>query len=165
VVIAGVFIAMSVLNLNDVVPGIIAAAGISRLIIGLALQGSMSNVISGITLSFREEVRVGDWIETSDFSGEVMEIQLDKFIIKEADNNIVIFPNKNISDNPLKNFTLTPRMRVVVSCGVGYKMDLEMVKKLTQDTLSEKFKQNDGEEVEFFYQELGSSSINFLVRF
>lgn len=156
---------MSVLNLNDVVPGIIAAAGISRLIIGLALQGSMSNVISGITLSFREEVRVGDWIETSDFSGEVMEIQLDKFIIKEADNNIVIFPNKNISDNPLKNFTLTPRMRVVVSCGVGYKMDLEMVKKLTQDTLSEKFKQNDGEEVEFFYQELGSSSINFLVRF
>jgi small conductance mechanosensitive channel len=56
-------------------------------------------------------------------------------------------------------------MRVVVSCGVGYKMDLEMVKKLTQDTLSEKFKQNDGEEVEFFYQELGSSSINFLVRF
>jgi small conductance mechanosensitive channel len=82
VVIAGVFIAMSVLNLNDVVPGIIAAAGISRLIIGLALQGSMSNVISGITLSFREEVRVGDWIETSDFSGEVMEIQLDKFIIK-----------------------------------------------------------------------------------
>jgi small conductance mechanosensitive channel len=58
---------MSVLKLNDVVQGIIAAAGISGLVIGLALQGSMSNVISGIILSFREEVRVGDWIETSDF--------------------------------------------------------------------------------------------------
>jgi small conductance mechanosensitive channel len=165
VVIAGIFIAMSVLNLNDVVQGIIAAAGISGLVIGLALQGSMSNVISGVILSFREEVRVGDWIETSDFSGEVMEIHLDKFIIKEADDNIVIFPNKTIIDNPLKNFTFTPRMRVVVSCGVGYKMDLEMVKKLTLDTLSERFKQDDGEEVEFFYQEFGSSSINFIVRF
>lgn len=165
VVLAGIFIAMSVLQLNDAVQGIIAGAGISGLVIGLALQGSMSNVISGIILSFRKQVRVGDWVETTDFSGEVMEIQLDKFIIKQADNNMVIIPNKTIIDNPLKNFTLTPRMRVVVSCGVGYKMDLEFVKKLTLDTISEKFKQNDGEEVEFFYQEFGDSSINFIVRF
>jgi small conductance mechanosensitive channel len=165
VVIGGIFIAMSVLQLNDAVQGIIAGAGISGLVIGLALQGSMSNVISGIILSFREQVRVGDWVETTDFSGEVMEIQLDKFIIKQADNNIVIFPNKTIIDNPLKNFSLTPRMRVVVACGVGYKMDLEFVKKLALDTLSEKFKQQDDEEVEFFYQEFGDSSINFIVRF
>ncbi|BAO54352.1 potassium efflux system KefA protein / Small-conductance mechanosensitive channel [Nonlabens marinus S1-08] len=165
VVIAGIFIAMSVLDLNDVVQGIIAGAGISGLVIGLALQGSMSNVISGIILSFRKEVRVGDWIETSDFSGEVMEIQLDKFLIKQADNNMVVIPNKTIIDNPLKNFTLTPRMRVVVSCGVGYKMDLEFCKKLAIDAITEKFEQKDGEEVEFFYQEFGDSSINFIIRF
>ncbi len=165
VVLGGIFIAMSVLQLNDAVQGIIAGAGISGVVIGLALQGSMSNVISGIILSFRQQVRVGDWVETTDFSGEVMEIQLDKFIIKQADNNIVIIPNKTIIDNPLKNFTLTPRMRIVVNCGVGYKMDLEFVKKLTLDTISEKFTQNSGEEVEFFYQEFGDSSINFIVRF
>ncbi|SCY24449.1 small conductance mechanosensitive channel [Nonlabens sp. Hel1_33_55] len=165
VVLGGIFIAMSVLQLNDAVQGIIAGAGISGLVIGLALQGSMSNVISGIILSFRKQVRVGDWIETTDYAGEVMEIQLDKFILKQADNNLVIIPNKTIIDNPMKNFTLTPRMRVVVSCGVGYKMDLELCKKLTIDTLSEKFPQNDGEEVEFYYQEFGDSSINFITRF
>ncbi len=165
VVIGGIFIAMSVLQLNDAVQGIIAGAGISGLVIGLALQGSMSNVISGIILSFRKQVRVGDWVETTDFSGEVMEIQLDKFIIKQADNNMVIIPNKTIIDNPLKNFTLTPRMRVVVSCGVGYKMDLEFCKKLATDAIAEKFEQKDGEQVEFFYQEFGDSSINFIVRF
>ncbi len=165
VVLTGIFIAMSVLQLDDAVQGIIAGAGISGLVIGLALQGSMSNIISGIILSFRKQVKVGDWIETTDFSGEVIQIQLDKFIIKQADNNMVILPNKTIIDNPLKNFSLTPRMRVVISCGVGYKMDLEFVKKLTIDTLSEKFKQNDGEEIEFFYQEFGDSSINFIVRF
>lgn len=165
VVIGGIFIAMSVLQLNDAVQGIIAGAGISGLVIGLALQGSMSNVISGIILSFRKQVRVGDWVETSDFSGEVLEIQLDKFIIKQADNNIVVIPNKTIIDNPLKNFTFTPRMRVVVSCGVGYEIDLELVKKLTIDTIAQRFQQKDGEEVEFFYQEFGDSSINFIVRF
>ncbi|WP_105981511.1 mechanosensitive ion channel family protein [Nonlabens agnitus] len=165
VVLGGIFIAMSVLQLNDAVQGIIAGAGISGLVIGLALQGSMSNVISGIILSFRKQVRVGDWIETTDFAGEVMEIQLDKFIIKQADNNMVIIPNKTIIDNPLKNYSLTPRMRVVVGCGVGYKMDLEFCKKLAIDAVSEKFPQKDGEEVEFFYQEFGDSSINFIIRF
>ncbi len=165
VVIGGIFIAMSVLDLNDVVQGIIAGAGISGLVIGLALQGTMSNVLSGIILSFREQVKVGDWIETTDFAGEVMEIQLDKFIIKQADNNLVIIPNKTIIENPLKNYSLTPRMRIVVGCGVGYSMDLDLVKKLTVDTIAEKFPQNDNEEVEFFYQEFGGSSINFIVRF
>jgi small conductance mechanosensitive channel len=165
VVLGGIFIAMSVLQLNDAVQGIIAGAGISGLVIGLALQGSMSNVISGIILSFRKQVKVGDWVETTDYSGEVIEIQLDKFIIKQADNNMVIIPNKTIIDNPLKNFTLTPRMRVVVACGVGYESDLEAVKKLTLDTIGNKFEQQPGEEVEFFYQEFGDSSINFIVRF
>lgn len=165
VILGGIFIAMSVLDLNDVVQGIIAGAGISGLVIGLALQGTMSNVISGIILSFREQVKVGDWIETTDYAGEVMEIQLDKFVIKQADNNLVIIPNKTIIDNPLKNYSLTPRMRVVVSCGVGYSMDLDLVKKLTTQTIADKFEQKDGEEVEFFYQEFGGSSINFIVRF
>jgi small conductance mechanosensitive channel len=165
VVLGGIFLAMSILNLNDVVSGIIAGAGISGLVIGLALQGSLSNVISGIVLSFRKQVRVGDWIETTDFSGEVIEIQLDKFILKQADNNMVIIPNKIIIDNPLKNYSLTPRMRIVLECGVGYSSDLEKVKKLSVETIANLYKQQDGEEVEFFYQEFGGSSINFMLRY
>ncbi|WP_405369729.1 mechanosensitive ion channel family protein [Nonlabens sp. Asnod2-A12] len=165
VVLGGIFIAMSVLQLNDAVQGIIAGAGISGLVIGLALQGSLSNIISGIVLSFRKQVKVGDWIETTDFSGEVMEIQLDKFIIKQADNNLVLIPNKTIIDNPMKNWTLTPRMRITLECGVGYESDLEAVKKLATDTIEGMFKQQGSEEVEFFYNEFGDSSINFMLRF
>lgn len=165
VVLGGIFIAMSILNLNDVVSGIIAGAGISGLVIGLALQGSLSNVISGIVLSFRKEVRVGDWIETTDYSGEVIEIQLDKFILKQADNNLVIIPNKTIIDNPLKNYSLTPRMRIVLQCGVGYESDLEQVKELSIATIGKLFQQQEGEEIEFFYQEFGDSSINFMLRY
>ncbi|MGJ8684907.1 MAG: mechanosensitive ion channel family protein [Nonlabens sp.] len=165
VVLGGIFIAMSVLNLNNAVQGIIAGAGISGLVIGLALQGSLSNIISGIVLSFRKQVKVGDWVETTDYSGEVMEIQLDKFIMKQADNNMVIIPNKTIIDNPLKNWTLTPRMRITLNCGVGYESDLEAVKSLAVKTIDGMFKQQGNEEVEFYYNEFGDSSINFMLRF
>ncbi|WP_124980305.1 mechanosensitive ion channel family protein [Nonlabens xiamenensis] len=165
VVLGGIFIAMSVLQLNDAVQGIIAGAGISGLVIGLALQGSLSNIISGIVLSFRKEVKVGDWIETTDFAGEVTEIQLDKFIIKQADNNLVVIPNKTIMDNPMKNWSLTPRMRVVLECGVGYESDLDAVKELAINTIKEKFPPKNNEEIEFFYTEFGGSSINFMLRF
>lgn len=165
VVLGGIFIAMSVLQLNDAVQGIIAGAGISGLVIGLALQGSLSNIISGIVLSFRKQVKVGDWIETTDYSGQVMEVQLDKFILKEADNNLVVIPNKTIIDNPMKNWTLTPRTRVTLNCGVGYESDLEMVKELAIDTIGGMFEQKGDEEIEFFYNEFGDSSINFMLRF
>lgn len=165
VVLGGVFIAMSVLQLNDAVQGIIAGAGISGLVIGLALQGSLSNVISGVVLSFRKQVKVGDWIETADYAGMVMEVQLDKFVLKEADNNIVIIPNKTIIDNPLKNWSLTPRSRITLNCGVGYESDLEMVKQLAIDTIGVMFEQKGEEEIEFFYNEFGDSSINFMLRF
>jgi small conductance mechanosensitive channel len=165
VVLGGIFIAMSVLQLNDAVQGIIAGAGISGLVIGLALQGSLANIISGVVLSFRSQVKVGDWIETSDYAGHVMEIQLDKFMFKEADNNIVIIPNKTIIDNPLKNWSLTPRSRIILDCGVGYESDLEMVKQLSIDTIGGMFEQQGDEEVEFFYNEFGDSSINFMIRF
>ena len=165
VVLGGIFIAMSVLQLNDAVQGIIAGAGISGLVIGLALQGSLANIISGVVLSFRSQVKVGDWIETSDYAGHVMEIQLDKFMLKEADNNIVIIPNKTIIDNPLKNWSLTPRSRIILDYGVGYESDLEMVKQLSIDTIGGMFEQQGDEEVEFFYNEFGDSSINFMIRF
>ena len=165
VVLGGIFIAMSVLDLNNVVSGIIAGAGVSGLVIGLALQGSLSNVVSGVILSFRKQIKVGDWIESNGYSGEVQEIQLDKLILKQADNNIVVIPNKDIFDNPLLNYSLTDRMRIILLCGVGYESDLEQVRDLAVKTIAEKYPQIDGEEVEFFYNEFGDSSINFMLRF
>lgn len=102
VVIGGMFIALNVLDLNETVQAIIAGAGVSGLVIGLALQGTLSNTMSGIHLSFRKNVRIGDWVQTNGYEGEIVAIDLNKFILREADNNTVIIPNKMILENPLK---------------------------------------------------------------
>ena len=166
IVLLGLFLALGALNLGKALTGVLAGAGISGLVIGLALQGTLSNTISGIVLSFRKNVRVGDWLETNGYAGEVIDINLNYFVIKEADNNTVIIPNKMIIESPFKNYTLTNKIRVVVECGVGYESDLEKVEQVTKDTISKFYNQKElGKEVEFYYTEFGGSSINYICRF
>lgn len=166
VVVAGIFLALGILDLSKTLTGLITGAGVLGLVIGLALQGTLSNTISGIVISFREKIRIGDWVETHDFSGEIVDINLNNFVLKQTDNNIVIIPNKNILESPLKNYTLTPHIRCELDCGVSYGSDLEFVEKLTLETLEKTFKRiDDSKPAEFFFMEFGDSSINFRCRF
>ncbi|WP_179338795.1 mechanosensitive ion channel family protein [Winogradskyella ludwigii] len=166
VVSLGLFVALGVLNLGKALTSLLAGAGVVGLAIGLALQGTIANTFAGLVLSFRKKVKIGDWIETTGFSGEIMDISLKNFTIKEADNNIVIIPNTTILDNPMKNYSLTTRMRVFLDCGVGYGSDLEQVQQLTKEVIANTFDQIETpEDVEFYYTEFGDSSINYLCRF
>lgn len=166
VVLLGLFLALSIMNLSNAVMSLLTGAGVAGLVIGLALQGTLSNTVSGIVLSFRKNVSLGDWVETNGYAGEVIQINLNNFIIREADNNTVIIPNKTIIENPLKNYSLTTKMRVTLHCGVGYESDLELVEELTKQTISDTLVQVDStDEVEFYFQEFGDSSINYMTRF
>jgi len=166
VVLAGLFLALGILNLSKTLTSLLAGAGVAGLAIGLALQGTLSNTFAGIVLSFRKKIQIGHWVETNGYSGEIIDINLKDFTIKEADNNMVIIPNKMILDNPLKNYTLTTKMRVFLECGVGYESDLDHVEQLTKQTICNTFEQIEKpEDVEFYYTEYGGSSINYLCRF
>ena len=165
-ILIGLYLAMTVLKFDDTLKTIVSAAGVSGIVIGLALQGTLSNTISGVVLSFRKNLNIGNWVETNGFSGEVIDINLNYFVIREADNNMVVIPNKTILESPFKNYSLTTKMRIAIECGVEYGVDLEMVEKLTIETIRHHFNQDEiGKKVEFYYNEFGDSSINFLCRF
>lgn len=166
VVLTGLFLCLGILNLSTTLKSLLAGAGVVGLAIGLALQGTLANTFAGVILSFRKKIQVGHWIETTGYEGEVIDINLKDFTLKEADNNMVIIPNKTVLENPMKNYSLTNKMRIFLECGVGYESDLEFVQKLTKQTIASKFDDIESpEDVEFFYKEFGGSSINFLCRF
>jgi small conductance mechanosensitive channel len=166
VVVAGLLLALGILDLSKTLSSLLAGAGVVGLAIGLALQGTLSNTFAGLVLSFKQKIEIGNWVETNGFSGEVMDINLKDFTIKEADNNMVIIPNKTILENPIKNYSLTTKMRVMLECGVGYESDLDHVEQLTKQTIANVFGQvKEANEVEFYYTEFGGSSINYLCRF
>lgn len=164
-IILGLILTLSILNLEGTLKSLLAGAGIAGLAISLALQGTLANTFSGLFIAIKDELNIGDWIETNGFSGKVVDIDLRNTKIKESDNNIVVVPNKLILDNPFKNYGLTNRIRTTITCGVDYESDLSMVEKIAIEAIRELYPPNNGEQIEFYYTDFGGSSIDFLLRF
>lgn len=164
-IIMGIILALSILNLDGTLKSLLAGAGIAGLAISLALQGTLSNTFSGLFIAIKDELNIGDYVETNGYSGKIVEIDLRNTKIKEADNNIVVVPNKMILDNPFKNYGLTTRIRTTITCGVGYESDLTEVKEIAVKAIEDIFPPNNGEQIEFYYTDFGGSSIDFLLRF
>lgn len=161
----GIFLALGILNLNSFLTTILGAAGVLGLAVGFALQGTLHNTFSGIIISFIPKLQIGDWIETNDFAGFVVDINLRSVIIQTVDYNLVVIPNSKIVDAPFKNFSRTPRGRIILECGVGYESDLPKVQEITENAIKEIFDQQAGESIQFYYTEFGDSSINYQLRF
>ncbi|SHK29639.1 small conductance mechanosensitive channel [Maribacter aquivivus] len=165
IILIGFFIALGVLDLDKVLTSILAGAGVVGLAVGLALQGTLSNTFGGLILSFMPQLKINDFISADGVSGFVTEISLRNIILKKPDNNVVVIPNSKFIDGSFTNYSMNKRNRIFVNCGVGYESDLQMVEDLTVKVIADNFKQNDDEDVEFFFTEFGDSSINFMVRF
>ncbi len=161
----GVFIALSVLNLDDTVTALLAGAGILGLALGFAFQDIASNFISGVILSIRHPFGIGDIIQTNDFYGTVEKLNLRNTIMKTVTGQIVYIPNKKVFENPLENFTSTGIRRVDLSCGISYGDDLEKARDIALKAVDQVENVLSNKGIEFYYDEFGDSSINFKIRF
>ncbi len=116
---------------------IIAVLGAAGLAIGLALQGTLSNVASGIMLLLLRPFSVGDWIETNSISGTVREIGLFATQIDTFDNIYITVPNSSIWSATIINNSRHQIRRMDLDIGIGYNSDLNKVEKalitLTED--------------------------------
>lgn len=161
----GLFFSLSILNLDGTVTSLLAGAGIIGLALGFAFQDIAANFISGILLSVRHPFGIGDVIKTNDYFGTVQELNLRNTIIRTPQGQIVYVPNKVVFENPFTNYTKNGERRVDLACGISYGDDLEKVKKVTIDAISTVKERDQDRDVELFFYEFGSSSINFEVRF
>ena len=165
-ILLGLFLILGILDLSKTLNTLLAGAGVAGLAVGLALQGAMANTYSGIILSYIKFVKIGDWIKSNGYDGEIVSIDLRAVTLKQVDNNLVYIPNKQVVENPIKNYSRTTRSKVILNCGVGYESDLEFVKKLAIETITNYFDAvKEAEEVLFLYREFGDSSINFELRY
>ncbi len=166
VILFGLFLVLGILNLGKALNTILAGAGVAGLAVGLALQGALANTYSGIILSYVKQIKFGDWIETNDYEGEIVDIDLRVVTIKQVDNNLVYIPNKLVVENPIKNYSTTAQSRVILKCGVGYTSDLELVRNIVKQTIVENFEAvEEKDDILFLYRDFGDSAIDFETRF
>lgn len=100
---------------------VLASAGLA---IGLALQGSLSNIAAGAMLAIFRPFRVGDIVNVAGHLGKVYEIELFNTRIDTFDNRRVIIPNAQVFNGVIENVTFNPIRRVDIDVGVEYHTDL-----------------------------------------
>jgi small-conductance mechanosensitive channel len=158
------FTVLSILNLDKAVTSILAGAGILGLALAFAFQDIAANFMSGIFISFRKPLKVGDIVKIKDYMGKVREINLRDTLVETFQGKTVIIPNKEVFQNPIENYTILQKRRFDLSVGVSYGDDLEKVRQITLDAVSgiEELSQDDP--VNVFFVEFGDSSVNLSVR-
>ena len=161
----GLFIALSILQLDDTVKTLLAGAGIIGLALGFAFQDIASNFISGVILSIRHPFGVNDIIKTNDFYGKVEKLNLRNTLLKTPQGQTVFIPNKAVFESPMINYTKTGERRIDLSVGISYGDDLEKVKEVTVKAIESMNGLAPRKKVNFYYEEFGDSSINFIVQF
>jgi small conductance mechanosensitive channel len=142
----------------------VAVFGAATLAIGLALQGSFSNIGAAVLIILFRPFKVGDVIEAAGVTGEVTDINLFSTIITPVDKRMVIVPNSSIIGGNITNFSNRNQRRVDHVFGIGYDDDL----KLAKETLIQIVQADSRiltEPAPFVaVSELADSSVNFVVR-
>lgn len=144
---------------------IVAVLGSAGVAIGLAVQGSLSNLAGGVLILLLKPFRVGDYIQesTTGYEGTVTEIQIFYTKLLTPDNKAVILPNGQLANNSIVNASQKDR-RMDIVVGVSYKADLKRAKEVLETVLREDEAVLKDKDVLVFVSELGSSSVNLGVR-
>ncbi|MFI3207362.1 MAG: mechanosensitive ion channel family protein [Clostridia bacterium] len=131
IMIITLIIAISELGLN--LDSAITALGAAGLTASFALQGSLSNFVSGIQLVFAKPFKVNDFLSVGSESGSVKEITILNTTLLTADNKEVIIPNSMMTTGIVVNFTSQSSRRLDLSYGIDYSSDLDLAKKIVEE--------------------------------
>ncbi len=123
VIIATVLIAVSILGVK--VASILGIFAAMTLAIGLALQGSMSNVAAGLLLVILRPYKVADYVEIAGQEGTVEDLNVFNTTLRTLDNIQVIVSNGEVRSNTIRNFTSLGKRRVDVDFGIDYGDDMD----------------------------------------
>jgi len=157
-----VIAALSQLGINTTsLAAIVAAAGLA---IGLALQGSLSNLAAGVMLILFRPFRLGDYIEAGGTNGTVEEINIFTTKLKSPDNKEITVPNGEIISNVITNYSAKPTRRIDLVYGVGYDDDIKKVKDILTKIVNEDERILKEPAPNVAVHELADSSVNFICR-
>lgn len=147
------------------ITSLIAGLGIAGLAISFAAQDTVGNVISGITLLIDRPFKKGDWISFGDLHALVTEVKLRTTVLTSFDNETIVVPNKILAQERIRNFTLTPRIRVKVPIGIAYKENIQASREVILTTIKDDQRILVTPAPTVIVAGLGDSSINLQLRF
>lgn len=160
--VAVVMAALSNAGVN--VTSLIAVLGAVGLAVGLALQGTLSNIGASTLIMIFRPFKIGDYVDAGGTSGSVDEINLFSTILNTPDNKRIIVPNSQIISGAITNFSANNTRRVDWTFGIGYDDDLKLAKSVLEEIVRADSRVLGDPAPFVAVSELADSSVNFVVR-
>lgn len=164
-----IFILLIILDsLKITITPFIASLGIGGVVVGLAMQDTLSNLFSGIYIRLDKPIQIGDYVKLDQGEGYVIHVGWRSTRIRTLSNKYVILPNSKVTGSAITNFYLPGReYGFSVNVGVSYDSDLEKVERVTVEVAKEVLRETEGSVKEFQpsvgYSAFGDSGIRFSV--
>ncbi len=143
---------------------VITILGAGALAIGLALQGTLSNIAAGFMLLLLRPFRVGEYIDAEGIAGTVSEVGLFTTQLKTFDGVFVSAPNSKLWNSTIRNYSRLPSRRVDLAVGVGYADDIEKGMSVLLDLLKGDSRVLAEPAPEVMVTALGESAVNLNMR-
>ncbi|HET6558243.1 MAG TPA: mechanosensitive ion channel family protein [Prolixibacteraceae bacterium] len=147
-------------ELNYDLTALFGAAGVVGIVIGVASQTSIGNIISGLFLVSEKSFELGDVVRIGDKTGTVYSIDLLSIKVKTYDNLLIRIPNQTVISTELINVTKFPIRRLEFQIGVAYKEDLRKVKAVLESVARNNPLCLEEPEPVIIFKEFADSSIN-----
>ena len=143
---------------------LIALIGAAGLAIGLALQGTLQNLASGVMLIIFRPFDAGHFVEAAGVSGVIEEIGIFTTTMRTGDNREIIIPNGEIFGGTITNYSKRSTRRVDMVFGIGYDDDIKKAKEIMSRVLADDDRILKDPAPLVAVAELADSSVNFNVR-
>lgn len=143
---------------------LVAVIGAAGLAIGLALQGTLSNIAAGVMLVIFRPFKVGDYIEAAGEAGTVTSVTIFSTELTTPDNVQVILPNGAVFGSAIRNYSFHDTRRVDLVIGVGYGSDLKKTETLLSKLIKAEDRIHTDPEPFVKVTNLGDSSVDFTLR-
>lgn len=143
---------------------LIAVLGAAGLAVGFALQGTLSNIASGIVLLVLRPFKVGDAVNIGGTFGVVDSISLFTTEMHSFDNIGITMPNSKVWGTEIQNLTQFEIRRIDMEFGIGYTSDMDKAMELIQEILDEDERILKEPEPLIAISNLGDSAVDIRVR-
>lgn len=145
--------------------GLLAGAGFMGIVVGLAAQETLGNIISGLLMMFSRPFEIGDWIEVTGYSGIVEDISIMQTRIKTFDGEVIAIPNSLISSSEVNDKSRNGKLRVKKTIGIDYESNPNEARKIAEEVMKEHELTLEKPAPKAMINELGDSSVNIMLLF
>ena len=158
------FLVLASIGVNTA--SIVALLGTAGVAIGLALQGSLSNLAGGVMILALRPFKIGDYIreDSKGHEGNVAEISLFTTKLLTYDNKVIVLPNGDLANTSLTNFSEHTMRMLEVKVGISYHADLDRAKEVLMNVIEENHAVLKDEPKVVYVDSLGDSAVVLGVR-